>query len=116
MILPIATLLCVLANAVEVAAKVLRARFVTENITKVGLATRWIPYLAAIEGAGVAGLVAGLLGARPLGLAAAAGLVAFFVVAVLVHVRARVFHNIAFPVIFLALAAAATAHFAGTTT
>ena len=108
------TVLCILANAFEVAAKAARARFVVRNSTEVGVAPRWIPYLATLEGAGVVGLVVGLLGPRPVGLAAAVGLVAFFVGAVLAHVRARVFHNIAFPVAFLALAVAATAHFAWT--
>ena len=51
----------------------------------------------------------GLLGARPLGIAAAAGLVLFFTGALATHVRARVFHNIAFPGAFFALAVAATA-------
>lgn len=120
MIVPIAmlaaTILCALANGIEVVAKAMRARFVLENITEVGLPPRWIPWLAAVEGAGVAGLVAGLLGLRPLGLAAAIGLVAFFAVAVVVHIRARVFHNIAFPAAFLALALASTAHFAASPT
>ena len=49
---------------------------------------------------------------RSLGLAAAIGLVLFFVGAVAAHVRARVFHNIAFPLAFLALASASAAHFA----
>ncbi|TLW92299.1 DoxX family protein [Saccharomonospora piscinae] len=108
----VATVLCVVANAFEVTAKLFKARFVLENSAEVGLAPRWIPHLALLEGAGVVGLVIGLLGVRPLGLAAAAGLVAFFVGAVAVHIRARVLHNIAFPGLFLALAVAALAHFA----
>ena len=47
------------------------------------------------------------------GIAAAAGLVLFFVGAVAAHVRARVFHNIAFPAGYLALNAAALALVAG---
>ncbi len=103
---------CVLANAAEVVAKAVRAQFVMQNSTEVGVAPKWIPYLAVIEGAGVAGLVAGLFGLESIGLAAAAGLVLFFVGAVAAHVRARVFHNIAFPAGFLVLALAATAFFA----
>jgi hypothetical protein len=109
-----ATVACVLANGFEVAAKVTRARFVMENAAQVGLDARWIPYLAALEGAGVAGLALGLLGLPVVGPAAAVGLVLFFLGAVLVHVRARVLHNIAFPVTFLALALAALAYFART--
>jgi hypothetical protein len=59
--------------------------------------------LAILKSAGAAGLLLGLLGVRPLGVAAAIGLVLFFIGA---HVRAGVFHNIAFPAAFFALAIA----------
>ncbi|GAA3008346.1 hypothetical protein GCM10017559_33340 [Streptosporangium longisporum] len=62
--------------------------------------------LATLKAAGAVGLLLGLLGVRPVGVAAAAGLCLFFVGAVVVHVRARVFHNIAFPGVYLALAVA----------
>ncbi|MFI6713199.1 DoxX family protein [Nonomuraea sp. NPDC050478] len=107
----IATLACILANAFEVVAKVVSARFVVRNSAEVGLDPRWIPYLAVVEGSGVVGLVLGLLGRPLFGLAAALGLVLFFVGAVLAHVRARVFHNLGFPVAFLLLAVAAGGYF-----
>lgn len=110
-VLSAVTVCCVLANAFEVGAKALRARFVVQNATEVGLAPRWIPALAVLEGAGTAGVLAGLCGLRQLGLAAAVGLVLFFVCAVLAHLRARVLHNLAFPLVFLLLAAAAVARF-----
>ena len=102
---------CVAANAVEVAAKLARARFVLDNAAEVGVRRNWIPYLAALEAAGVLGLAAGLLGVPFIGPAAAVGLVLFFIGAVGAHVRAWVFHNIAFPAVFLALAVAALAYF-----
>ncbi|MFC7546134.1 DoxX family protein [Plantactinospora sp. GCM10030261] len=108
------TVVCALANAAEVVAKAVRAPFVMRNSAEVGLAPRWIPYLAVVEGAGVAGLTLGLLGLPLIGLAAAIGLVLFFVGAVGAHIRARVFHNIAFPAAFLVLAVAAVGYFAGT--
>ncbi|ONK14036.1 DoxX family protein [Streptomyces sp. MP131-18] len=108
----LATIGCVLANAFEVAAKVMRAQFVIQNATEAGVERKWIPHLAVLEGAGTAGLVLGLFGMRPIGLAAAVGLVLFFVGAVGAHIRARVFHNIAFPAVFLCLAIAALVHFA----
>jgi hypothetical protein len=64
----------------------------------------WLPPLAILKGAGAAGLLLGLLGVRPLGIAAATGLVLFFIGALAAHVRARVFHNIAFPAGYFALA------------
>lgn len=108
----IATIVCVVFNAFEVGAKTVRAQFVMHNSAAVGLAPKWVPYLAALEGAGVAGLVLGLAGVPLLGLAAAAGLVAFFLGAVTAHVRAGVLYNIAFPLVFLALAVAAVGYFA----
>ncbi len=54
------------------------------------------------------GLVIGLLGVRPLGIAAGLGLMLFFIGALTAHVRSRVFHNIAVPGTYFALAAAAT--------
>ncbi|MFI5716735.1 DoxX family protein [Nocardia sp. NPDC051750] len=109
----VATVACLLLNAVEVAGKAVRARFVMQNAAEVGVAPRWIPYLAVLEGAGVAGLLVGLLGQWAIGLAAAAGLVLFFVGAIAVHVRSRVVYNLAFPGVFLVLAVAAVAYFAG---
>ncbi|MFD2466500.1 DoxX family protein [Amycolatopsis silviterrae] len=84
----VATFACIAINTLEVAAKTVRAKFVLQNSAEVGVSQRWLPYLAIIEGAGVAGLVAGLLGWPRLGLAAAIGLVLFFVGAVGAHVRA----------------------------
>lgn len=107
----VTTVLCVIANGFEVVAKAMKAQFVMQNSGEVGLAPRWIPYLAVVEGAGVVGLIIGLAGVRPLGLAAAIGLVAFFIGAVIAHVRSNVLHNIAFPGVFLALAAGSVAYF-----
>jgi hypothetical protein len=106
-----ATVGCAIANAFEAGAKIARARFVLQNCAEVGVSAKWLPYLAALEAAGVVGLVAGLLGRPGIGLAAATGLVLFFLGAVGAHVRARAFHNIAFPAAFLGLAVAALGHF-----
>lgn len=111
-LLLVGTVGCVLANAFEIAAKLVKAQFVLRNCAEVGVARRWIPYLALLEGAGTAGLMLGLLGVPVLGLAAAVGLVTFFVGAVTFHVRARVLYNIAFPATFLLLAVAAAGYFA----
>ncbi|MEV0993582.1 DoxX family protein [Nonomuraea sp. NPDC050202] len=98
------TFMTIAANVWAAAADVARARFVLANSSELGIASSWLPLLAALKAAGAAGLVLGLLGVRFLGLAAAAGLVAYFAGAVVVHVRARVFHNFAYPAGFLALA------------
>lgn len=100
------TLVTILANAGIAAADLMGARFVLANSAEVGVPRSWIPSLAALKAAGAGGLLLGLMGLHPLGLAAALGLVLFFVGAVGVHVRRRVFHNIAFPAAYLALAGA----------
>ncbi|OLT33107.1 hypothetical protein BJF79_35230 [Actinomadura sp. CNU-125] len=94
------------ANAGMAAADFAKARFVLGNSAEVGLPASWVPYLGALKMAGAAGLLLGLAGVPFIGIAAAAGLVLFFVGAVAAHVRARVFHNLAFPAGYLALAVA----------
>jgi hypothetical protein len=93
-----------LATAAVVVADISRTRFALANADEVQVPRSWVPLLGALKAAGAAGLLLGCLGAHLLGLAAAAGLVAFFVCAVAAHIRAGVFYNIAFPGLFLALA------------
>ncbi|MFE9607376.1 DoxX family protein [Streptomyces sp. NPDC006012] len=99
----IVTVITVAANAGIVVTDLLRAGFVLANSAEVGLPQSWLPWLATAKAAGAAGLLLGLLGARPLGLAAAVGLVLFFLGAIAAHVRSRVYHNIAFPTGYLGL-------------
>ncbi|MGW2035891.1 DoxX family protein [Streptomyces sp. NPDC001356] len=99
----------VLANAGIAAADLAKAPFVLANSARVGVPPRGLPALALLKAAGAAGLLLGLLGVRPLGVAAGTGLVLFYVGAVAAHVRARAFRTIAFPVLFLALAAGSLA-------
>jgi len=70
------------------------------------LAWRFPPFRSVSWCITTVGLLLGLLGLRPLGIAAAAGLVMFFAGALATHIRARVFYNIAVPGAFFALAAA----------
>ncbi len=110
-VLLVVTLVCLAANLVIVVAKTVSAHFVMDNVLEVGLKPRHVPLLAVLEGLGCAGLVAGLLGTPVVGVAASSELVAFFVVAVLAHLRASVLHSIGFPLIFLALAACSLIYF-----
>jgi DoxX-like family len=105
----IITIATIVANAWATAADLAPARFVLATMAEVDVPRSWLVPLAVLKGAGAAGLLLGLLGVRPLGIAAAIGLVLFFTGALAAHVRARVFHNIAAPATFFALAAAATA-------
>ena len=107
----VATVLCASTNAFIVIAKVVRAPFVLRNVVDVGLEPRVVPALAAIEGLGTVGVLAGLLGATSLGLAAAAGLVGFFLVAIMAHVRTRSLKGLPFPIFFLITGLGAFAYF-----
>ena len=71
----------------------------------VGVPARYFPVLAALEIAGAVGIVAGLW-AEPLGIAAAIGLVAYFVGAVAGHLRVRDTKNLVMPLPPLVLAVA----------
>ena len=62
----------------------------------VGVPARYFPVLAALEIAGAVGIIAGLW-VEPLGVAAAIGLVAYFVGAVAGHLRVRDMKNVAMP-------------------
>jgi hypothetical protein len=90
-------------------ADLIPAGFVLANSAKVGVPRSWLPALGVVKLAGAAGLVVGLLGLPALGIAAAVGLVLFFVGAVMTHLRAHVLYNIAFPGAFLCLSAASLA-------
>jgi DoxX-like family len=102
----VVTAITVVVNAGIAIADFAGARFIRANAAEVGLPQSRLPLLGALKAAGAAGLVLGLLGVRFIGIAAAIGLVLFFVGAIAAHIRARVFYNIGFPGGFLALAVA----------
>ncbi|MFV2178888.1 DoxX family protein [Actinomadura sp. LOL_016] len=102
----VVTVATIAANAGMAVADFAKAPFVLANSAEVGLRASWVPYLGALKAAGAAGLLLGLVGVPFIGIAAAVGLVLFFVGAVAAHVRTRVFHNLVFPGGYLALAVA----------
>lgn len=78
---------------------------VVRSYVKVGVPPDKLNYLAFILLAGAAGLLAGLLWA-PLGVAAAAGLVCYFGLAIAAHIRSDDAKNLPTPMLMLALAIA----------
>ena len=82
------------------------AAFVLANSAKVHVPRSWLPMLGTLKLAGAAGLLVGLVGPPTVGIAAATGLVLYFIGAVIAHLRARVLYNIAFPGAYLGLSAA----------
>jgi hypothetical protein len=102
----VVTLLTAVVTAAIAVADYIPAQFVLANSARVGVPRSWLPMLGTLKLAGALGLVVGLFGPRIIGVAAAAGLVLFFIGAVVTHVRARVLSNIAFPGGYLLLSAA----------
>jgi hypothetical protein len=105
----VVTSITIAVNAGVAAADFARAKFVLVNSARVGVPPSWLPMLATLKAAGTAGLLIGLLGIRIIGIAAATGLVLFFIGAMAAHIRARVYYNIAFPGTYLLLGAASLA-------
>jgi uncharacterized membrane protein YbjE (DUF340 family) len=79
---------------------------VVEDYRRAGVPERWLNWLAAVLLTGAAGLIVGHWW-RFAGIAAAAGLVAYFALAVGFHVRAKDTKNAVMPVVLIVLAIAA---------
>ncbi|WP_433380104.1 DoxX family protein [Actinoplanes sp. CA-142083] len=88
--------------------KLSHAPGVVETYRRVGVPEQRLNLLALILIAGAAGLVAGLWW-QPLGVAAAGGLAAYFVLAVVAHVRHHDLKPLPTPLVFLALSLTALA-------
>ena len=76
------------------------AEWVLDNMTKYGVPHSWLFLLGVLKTAGALGLLIGI-GVPLIGAAAALGLVAYFVGAVVTVVRARWYSHVVYPVVFL---------------
>ncbi|SFW84632.1 DoxX family protein [Amycolatopsis australiensis] len=85
-----------------------RAKWVVEPITSYGVPQTWWPWLGAAKAAGAAGLVVGLF-VPAIGVAAAIGLVLYFLGALVTVARARSYAHLPFPVLYMAPAVASLA-------
>src|SRR5215211_9107151 len=90
------------ANGTAATVDFLRPAWLIENMTRVGVPRTALFPLAVLKIAGALGLLIGI-GVPALGVAAAIGLVLFFIGALVTHFRAR-YWDIAPPVAFLLLA------------
>jgi hypothetical protein len=102
------TVVAVLANGYAAVVDFLRTDQVVANAIKVGASPSWLFPLGTAKAAGAVGVLVGV-GVPPIGIAAAAGLVLFFISAVGAHLRVRWYSTIPFPAAFLLLAAGALA-------
>ncbi|MGH3458496.1 DoxX family protein [Aeromicrobium sp.] len=80
--------------------------FVVENISAYGVPERWWPWLGTAKALGAIGLLTGLF-VPVIGIAAAVGLVLYFLGAVITVVRAHAYSHVPFPLLYLTPAVAA---------
>ncbi|MEV5826780.1 DoxX family protein [Spirillospora sp. NPDC052242] len=78
-----------------------RADFVVQPLIAYGVPRTWWTWLGAAKLAGAVGLLAGLA-VPAVGIAAAIGLTAYFLGAIVTVLRARSFKTLPFPVLYLA--------------
>lgn len=99
-------LTAIVLNAGIGLADLVKAPFVLATSKAVDVPPSWLPLLGTLKLAGAAGLLIGLLGFEPLGVAAAIGLILFYLGAIVAHLRVRKVATGAAPLLFLELAAA----------
>ena len=87
-------------------AKIRKDERVTAGLTAAGVPLSWFVPLALLEFAATAGLVIGIWW-RPLGIAAAIGVILYFIGALIFHVRANDFKGLPMPAVLLLAGVAA---------
>jgi DoxX-like family len=101
----IVTLVAAAANFFSATLDFIRFKQILVNMAKVGVSESWITILGILKAAGAVGLLVGI--AVPvIGVAAAIGLVLFFIGAIITHLRAGDY-SFGLAVVFLLLAGAA---------
>ena len=96
----IVTIVTVAANVFAAVVDFRHPQWVVDNITRWGGSQSWLFTLGALKAAGALGLMIGI------GVAAATGLVLFFVGAIVVVTRARWYSHLPWPATYLFLAVA----------
>lgn len=99
------TILAAAANVFSATLDFIRYKPILVNMAKAGVPQSWLPKLGILKAAGAIGLLIGI-GASLIGTAAAAGLVLFFIAAIITHLRARDY-SFGLAVVFLMLAVGA---------
>nr|WP_042178713.1 DoxX family protein [Kibdelosporangium sp. MJ126-NF4]CEL13361.1 integral membrane protein [Kibdelosporangium sp. MJ126-NF4]CTQ99051.1 integral membrane protein [Kibdelosporangium sp. MJ126-NF4] len=96
------------ANLVAAVGEFLRPRWLLDTMAECGVPHSWVFPLGSLKAAGAIGLLLGFA-VPPIGLAAATGLVLYFVGATFTFVRARLYARIPYPAAYLLLATASLA-------
>jgi hypothetical protein len=100
------SVLTAVANAFSATLDFARYKQVLINMAKAGVPESWLTMLGTLKAAGALGLLVGI-GVPLIGTAAAAGLILFFVGAIITHLRVRDYSGLPLAVGFLLLAVAA---------
>jgi hypothetical protein len=100
----VVTLVAIAANAYGASADFTRAEWILVNMDRLGVPASWLSPLGALKVAGALGLLVGIA-VPQIGVAAAAGLVLFFLGAIVTAMRAHWYAHIPYPTVFLLLAA-----------
>jgi DoxX-like family len=101
----VVTILAAAANMYAAANDFVRPAWLVANMTRLQVPQSWIFSLGALKAAGALGLLVGI-GLPMIGIAAAAGLVLFFVGAIVTALHAHWYAHISYPATFLVLAVA----------
>ncbi len=101
----VVTVLAVAANVFSAVCDFVRYKQVAVAMDRAGVPQSWMTTLGILKAAGAGGLLVGI-GQPWIGTAAAAGLILFFVAAIITHLRARDY-SFGLAVVFLLLAVAA---------
>jgi len=99
----VVTIFTAMANTYAAIVDFRRPQWVLDNIAKWGGSHSWLFTLGALKAAGALGLLVGI-GVPLIGVAAATGLVLFFVGAIAVVIRAGWYSHLAWPSTYLLLA------------
>jgi hypothetical protein len=82
----VVTVLAAVANAFSAALDFVRYPRILRAMAKAGVPESWLTTLGILKGAGAIGLLVGI-GVPPIGIAAAVGLILFFLGAIITHLR-----------------------------
>jgi hypothetical protein len=99
----IATVLAAGANAYAAAADFGRPNWIMVSMKRLGVSERWLTVLGSLKAAGALGVLAGIY-VPAIGIAAAAGLILYFVAAIVTALRVRWYSHVPFPTVWLLLA------------
>ncbi len=99
----IVTVLTAAANIYAAISDFRPPAWMLSNMKRLGVHGRWLTTLGVLKALGALGLLAGI-GIPLIGVAAAAGLVLFFVGAIVTALRARWYAHLPFPFVWLLLA------------